>query len=426
MAAYEAAETQARAGNTAAAIDRLQILGAIRFPPALGLLAQISPDGEDRAMWARLAGKGRDAAGRPVLDDMLENGQTAAVKAGRVRAATDEAKIPTCLAQEWAVEDAGPASMKIGPVAVKIETGLDPRLIDIIKNRFPIILRAAYWETQEGRLFLSGLRRVDIGGGDRYARFVDWLPGEEGRAMRLSVGTILDDGPTFTARAMVLSAQRAVYDRLANRRMVDPVVRSVGGFRVFTSIYPDIKAKPFLDSLHSALEMAKDLPASVRPALEVVDEIHYNPPSKHFLKFGPPDGAVAYYDHSISRPGRRVIFVRRDMRWSSHADLLLSIVHEGVHATQHAEAERRRTADPNDAYAALWYLKDTSDPAYKKRIRFECEALIAEIKTADALGLDPHVIEVSPYLDLCSDAQKALVSWKDRRFQQNLDAYNNQ
>jgi hypothetical protein len=426
IAAYEDAEAHARAGRVDSALQRLDPLGVIRFPPALGLLAQIAPEAEDKAMWARLAADARDAAGRSVLDALLKRGEVAAVKAGRARAEAFPAKVPSCLADQPKAVETDAHGLRIGTLEVAIDDSLDAKVVEIVKSRFPVILNAAQWTRKEARGLLAGLRRVEIRGGDRYGRYVGWLPGEEGRVMNLSVGTLLDDGPSFTAEAMVLAAQRAVYDRLKNRRMADPRAAVFGGLRAVTSVYPDVDGKPFFQSLKQALAMAAELPESVRPALQIVDEVHYNPPSKHFIKFGPPDGAVAYYDRFIGREGRRVIFVRRDMRWSSHADLLLSIVHEGVHALQDAEAEKRAAADPDDPYARLWFLRDTSAPEYKQRIRFECEALIYEIKAADALGLEPSVIEASPYLGVCDDARKVLVSWKDRRFRNSLDAYTNQ
>ena len=193
---------------------------------------------------------------------------------------------------------------------------------------------------------------------------------------------------------------------------------------MFTSVYPDIDGAKFIESLAKALAMAEDLPKTIYRYVTSVNEIRYNPPSKHFIKFGPPDFAIAYYDRNLSRRGRRVIFVRRAMKWSSTADLLLSIIHEGVHVQQDIKAELRQATDTNDEYSALWYLDDPADPQYKLRIRFECEALMAELTAAKALELNPKTIERSQYLALCPDVQNMLINWKNQRFNSSMKNYN--
>jgi len=450
---FERAAAQAVSGQSKAALETVGPLATMMFPPALGLMAELSAaNSESAAHWGHLAERRRDQSGQKILAAIRSNGSKEALDKGRERADAQQAKVPPCLARPLDVSRTGDHALQIGPVTVSIAKSIDPKLVDIVKNRFPIIFNTARTGTIEGRLLLSSVRRIQIVGGDRYDRYVDWVPGNEGRAMRMTVGNILDQGPAHTAKAMTIAAQRALYDRIEGRSMIDPYFTVVEGIRVFTSIYPDVSGDEFVDSLRKALVMAKSLPKPVQRDFKAVDEIRYNPPSKHFIKFGAPDGAVAYYDKGISRPGRRVIFVRRDMRWSSHADLLLSIVHEGAHANQDAKAERMVAQSKTDrakvdalvaagqgdgteatslrgsirkaeAYSSLWYLRDINDPAYKDRIRFECEALQTEIISAEALGLEPRIIETSPYLGLCSDQQKSLVSWKERRFQKSMDAY---
>ena len=337
---FERAETLAETGRKREAREVMQPLVTMMFPPALGLMATMAKNDGDAAMWGQLAQRGRDQSGQAILSRLASSGNDVALAEGRKNAALRKPKVPKCLAETWTASSTGPHAMKIGPATVSISKSIDPKLVEIVKKRFPIILNAARTGTIEGRLLVSSIRKFQVIGGDRYDRYVEWVPGNEGKALRLTVGNFLDAGPVHTAKAMTLVAQRTLYDRLNNRSMIDPYFTVVDGIRVFTSIYPDVAGTSFIDSLRKSLKMAKKLPDAVMKDFNAVHEIRYNPPSKHFLKFGAPDGAVAYYDKSVSRPGRRVIFVRRDMRWSSHADLLLSIVHEGTHANQDAKAER--------------------------------------------------------------------------------------
>ncbi len=261
----------------------------------------------------------------------------------------------------------------------------------------------------------------------------------------MSAGNFNDDSPDHLARAMVMATARRLYSHLPEARLVDPVFRELGGKRVYGSVYPDVKNEPFFKAVERSLRLTKKLPKGLRRSIEIIDEIRYNPPSRHYVKSGTLDVSSAYYHKGLSGPGRRTVFVRRDMLWSSDVDLFLSLVHEGTHAVQDETAEtykaRNKTKKAELAsltakgaggtksakqlksriareasYVDRWYNgKRVKGGRRIQDIAFECEAVSAEIKGARAIDAPPSAVEDTQYLRVCDDAKVLLVRWKDAR-----------
>ena len=222
--------------------------------------------------------------------------------------------------------------------------------------------------------------------------------------------------------------------------------KTIGGIEVFGSLYPDIRNQPFYTMMEQAFRMADDLPDDLRQYVRIIDEIHYNPISKHMVSGGRIDAKAAYYDRSLSRHGHRIFFVRQDVLFSSPLMMLRNIVHEGTHAAQDERAnEMMAKADANQRallalqsqgqertpeaqalqeqiaqqtdYANRWYWgKKTADGQRIQDISFECEALMTEIAAVKAVGGLPQAFDRSSgYLDVCPNAQQALTAWRNDR-----------
>jgi len=237
---------------------------------------------------------------------------------------------------------------------------------------------------------------------------------------------------------IVVESLRRISGKVPNAPFRRPWERPYKRKRLSGSPYPDADNKAFYEAAAKALDMAAKLPEDVRPTIDVVDEIRYNPASAYFTKAGTLDLAVGFYDAGLGQRGRRVIFIRRDMRYSSPLHLLMTIVHEGTHALQDKQAEEYETAltglrgrlenleaagKGSEAKAEALRREIADKDGYVSRFRdgkikdgraeslvFECEALINEIKTARLFDAEPSTVQLG-YLDLCDDAKILMVRW---------------
>lgn len=227
--------------------------------------------------------------------------------------------------------------------------------------------------------------------------------------------------------------------------LADPILRTRRGIKLIGAVYPDIRNDQFFKFVERAFEMAKGLPKSLQRYIDIIDEIHYNPQSKHFIKRGTVDASGAYYNNSLSSDGHRMMFIRRDVLYSSPLFFLRTIVHEGTHAAQAAQAERFNHEIPRERNALRKLTdagKNKSPAAMKlqasidkkldyvirrfrgietKRgfiqdIKFECEATRNEIRLLRAIAGSPDMMKSSGYVKLCPDAERTLVEWRNERW----------
>ena len=322
---------------------------------------------------------------------------------------------------------------------------------DVIRAMVPgvaRVLRAAVEETESGRWALAVADRIEVLASRKYDRYTGFAPTRDEDVLQISIAAFFDTEPGFTAAAAVAESVRRVYGKLPDAPFAGPWERSYKGKRLVGSPYPDARNTAFFETVAKVLDIAEGLPPALRRTVRIVDEIRYNPPSAYFLRGGLADNTVGFYDAQLGEDGRRIIFVRRDMRFSSPLGLLLTVVHEGTHALQDRTAEKYdvalpalrkeladlRTGGAGDGPAARAVearIAERQD--YLTRFRggrikdgraevldFECEAVLNEVATARHLGADPSVIESSGYIDLCDEAQVMLVKWKDERFLKGL------
>jgi len=259
---------------------------------------------------------------------------------------------------------------------------------------------------------------------NRYNRYVGWHKLNNEWTLVVAASFLLDKEKRFLTEAITQELKRHRQKVKPKAGFKDSRIQVVDGISLVGSQYPDIKNKSFFRNVKRALEMGKKLPPKLRAYIKAVDEIRYNPPSKYFQKSGGIDGAVAYYNRVLSTPGKRIIFIRRKMLYSSPLDTLMSLVHEGNHVVQHETAEqifykkRQNKASPKEiSYMEAWFRIDRSHAGKKKFVQmFECEATVNEITVARKFNASPKVIESSQYMAVCEEAKQRLVKWKNEKF----------
>lgn len=425
------------------------------FPPAQRQMAHFHAEGKAgvvldvnaAAKWAAVAAKNGDQGALDLSASLKKTlGETGFAFAAE-SAKEWRPELPACLdPQSQERKPVDRTSVRIGNSVVRVvgKDSLTDNVLGKIFDQAELVIRTARQHSTLGALFLPSVRVFEILPGDKYDRYVGWKPGEAGSTLQLTIANLLDRSPAFAATALMLEAARDVYGRLPDSRFADPYLWIYRGKKVHQSVYPDVDNKVFVEAVKKALDLMETVPAELRRPLEFIDEIRYNPQSKHMTKSGTTDAAVGYYNDALSVEGRRIVFVRRDMKWSSNADLFLTLVHEGTHALQHATAERhdrelpgkraalthkvggggadalRREIAEMEEYADLWFRRVAGAEPKKRVVKFECEATVVEIKAAIAFGLDPSAVESSSYMSVCDDAKTMLVGWKDERLRKGL------
>ena len=437
---------------------RWRPLAELGFPPAQGRLAaslarnldKASAALEDAGRWAVFASHAGDSDGAEAAVAIKKViGEEAFQKIAA--AARWRPTVPPCLKadyQRFTLLDKH--SARIGPSMVRIDPRFPDDAAQAILRAFRATLGLALRASASAELYLSGIETYHIIPGDKYDRYVGWKADARGRELEMTHGNVLDKSPAFLAKAVLQEATREVYRRIPGAVLVDPYQKTFKSKRIVGSVYSDVNNQPFFDAVLQALEISEQLPADVRRHIDIIDEIRYNPISENMHQGGVADSGIGYYDRRLSTEGRRVIFFRRDMKWSYPADVLLTIVHEGTHASQHRNAERltrelpeqrarlkaieadgqgngaeagrvRRIVADNESYLRLWERKSGTEVENSASVkRFECEATVQEIKAAQALGFQSTAITKSPYFKLCDEVQKMMAEWKDRSLREGL------
>jgi hypothetical protein len=399
------------------------------------------------ALWAELAFRSGDLVGRRMSRDFrlkLSTDQRVSLKS---QLAAWKVRSITC--EKGRAKDSGtPQKLTYHVTKNKRISPENSRLID---EKLPVILQTAISQNATNRLYLSAIDQFDFYNGSRYDRYVGWKP--ENRLkdkslniMWLSVSNFWDQAPDYFARAVALMAKRRVYDQLPDSKFADPLMRVIKGKRVYGSVYPDIRNGNYFKVMRQAFAMVERLPKSLRRYIDIVDEIHYNPASKHYVRSGTIDSKGAFYIKSLSSEGHRMMFVRRKVLFSSPLFFLQTFIHEGTHAVQDQKAfsayrdvQRSKAVlarlQSNGSASAIKKLKseiaqkqDYSNRWYRgiktktgriQDIAFECEATRNEIKAVKIVGGAPDIMKGSGYLKLCPVAQREIIKWQDELRREN-------
>ncbi|MEK7245580.1 MAG: hypothetical protein AAB223_06140 [Pseudomonadota bacterium] len=442
---------------------RWRPLAELGFPPAQGRMAELHARGrggpaadlKEAGRWAIFASQAGDVEGTEAVARIKKELGDVEFQKIMVAAKGWRPALPPCLRFDYGrLESVDGHSARIGPSLVRLDPRFPDETAKEILERFRVTLGMALRMSASARLFLASIKTYRIIPGDKYDRYVGWKADARGRDLDLTVGNMLDKSPSFLSAAILQEATREAYRRIPGARLNDPYQRTFKDKRIVGSVYPDVDNQPFFDAVLQALEIAERLPPDVRRHVDIIDEIRYNPISEQMTQGGVVDPGIGYYDRRLSAEGRRVVFFRRDMKWSFPADVLLTIVHEGTHATQHRDAERlmrelpekkarlqaigggvqaggteagalRRAIADGEATLRLWERKSGTEAENSASVkRFECEATVQEIKAAQALGYQSTAITKSPYFKLCDDVQKMMAEWKNRALREGLKRAN--
>jgi hypothetical protein len=297
-------------------------------------------------------------------------------------------------------------------------------------------------------VYLSAIDVLEIYKGSRYHRYAGWRAQNDINVLRMAGSNFEDKSPKFVVQMVILEAKRRLYAKLPSSSFADPYVRKYAGQLIYGSVYPDVRNGKFFSVIRHAFDMAKRLPKELQQYIDVIDEVHYNTSSKHFIRAGIIDSSGAYYNKLLSDDGKRMMFVRRDVRYSSALFFLRTFVHEGTHAVQDKRAreyvkdvnrikraqvklERSGQAESAKAkalekeinekldYAKRWFQGIKTATGRVQDIAFECEATRNEILAVKALDGPPDVMQSSGYLKLCPKAQQIILDWERERRRAN-------
>jgi len=395
------------------------------------------------ALWAELSFRSGDRVGRRLSTNLrsqltLEQRQSlkAQLTAWRARGITCDG---------GRVKDR-PQAVKLA-YQVSMHKSITPKNARLIKDKLPVILQAALNADRMANVYLSAIDHFDFYNGSRYDRYVGWKPknrlkDKSQNVIKLSVSNFFDQEPDHFAKAVLLTAKRHVYDQLPGSNFADPLMRVVKGKRIYGAVYPDIRNGNFFKVMRQAFSMAERLPKSLQRYIDIIDEFHYNPASKHYIRSGTIDSKGAFYIKSLSSDGHRMMFVRRKVLFSSPLFFLQTFIHEGTHAVQDqkayndyydsqkikavlvrlqsngkgnsAEANNlKREMNAKQDYANRWYRGIQTKTGRIQDIAFECEATENEIKAVKLIGGSPDIMKASGYLKLCPEAQRQIIEWRD-------------
>jgi len=455
VAAHKTAVAAGRKRDYPAYVAGLHPLAEMGFGPAQRRLAVAyskglngTKDPAEAYFWVQRAfraGDAKAAKGVRPLGRALTDVQRANVEQ---RVAEWRPTLPDCWnTQRPEVSETGEHRHSFDGYQVDFDPEIPNEWESIVLERFPDVMRGLREGTKLGPFVFAVVDRIEVLGSTLYDRYVGFKPGTDEDVLQVSAANFLDKKPDAFLGSIVVEAARRISGKVANAPFRGPWERSHKRTRLSGSPYPDADNKAFYEAAAKALDMAAKLPDDLRRTVDVVDEIRYNPASEYFTKAGTLDLAVGFYDARLGQPGRRVIFIRRDMRYSSALHLLMTIVHEGTHALQDKQAEDHEVALAGlrsrlenleaagkgaDAKAAGLRREIADRDGYVSRFRdgkikdgraeslvFECEALVNEINTARLFDAEPSSVQ-SGYLDLCDDAKILMVRWQDERLKTGL------
>ncbi len=450
LAEYKTGLDRHRGKDYVGALAHWRPLAEQGFPPAQSRLAWlhgkglgVKADVQKSAFWALVAAREADASGRLMASRLRKDLTQADFAKAERRARSWRPLMPDCWENhEGKSERLDKRRLRLGKYLIIVNEKLPDKVVEPIFKKMRQVLASVGEAHPLAPLFLPAIDAFVIFPSDRNDRYVGWRSEGPGNVLLLSLGNFLDDRPTFVGRMIFLEAARWVFANTPGSRFVDPLVATHKNKKLYGTVYPDIDNALFYKTLKRALQMAEKLPPELGKYVEIIDEIRYIPPSKHFAKGGTIDTTIAYYNKVLSSEGRRIIFIRREMRWSSPLDVLINLVHEGTHAVQDQKAERiaaalpglrealrqidgngqgqtskakalQRQIDEKSGYVRRWKNPKISDHGISETIPFECQAVVNEIRTARAVEAPPSSLPESGYLALCDEAKTLLVRWKD-------------
>ena len=446
---YNSGLQSAASGRYSDSLARLMVLAEAGFSPAQREVSKSLARGlgaersfQKAALWAELAFRSGDMEARELSQTYrtalaFDERQKINAAAEAWAARTIRCKDGRVIIHDQASSIKSRLAMKVGFNKL-VKRGDQLSLIKKINN----LLDEAVRTEPSARLYLGMIDEIEIYQGSRYHRYLGWQQNSKRNILRFASSNLDDIQLEFMAKALIVEAKRRAFTLMSGADFIDPHMRRFNGIYFFGSAYPDINNERYFNLMRQAFVMIKHLPEDIRAYVEAIDEVHYNPHSKYFVKYGVADSSGAYYNKFLSSDALSMIFVRRDALYSSPLFFVRILVHEGTHAVQDRRAKRylieiskikqdlinlkkngRKTSlqhnnlkkeiDVRLDYARRWFRGiEKQNGQWIQDINFECEATINEIKALKALNASPRAMEDSGYLNVCPSAKRMIDRWK--------------
>ena len=442
VATYKQGVGYAAGGDYARALISFSPLADAGLGPAQREIALMYANGKgvtkspiDAAFWAELGFRSGDATARKLTTTYRADLDAAGRGALDQRLGVWRAGGLVCNGGRTNVDPkAADAPLEFG---VEFQRRVSDDDTATARRILPEIVQLALDQEPFAGVYLLAIETFEFHTGGQYHRFIGWHPKKPGM-LRIATNVANDDSLQYAAKAVLLEAKRKVYDSLPDSPFADPLMRVMHGMKVYGSVYPDINNGTYFRLMRQAFDMVEKLPLELRRYVDVVNEIHYGPLSKHYKAEGTIDAQGAYYNKSLSENGHRIIFARRDMLYSSPLYLMQTLVHEGTHALQDQKAfqtlvdveklkaqQSKLPAGSAEArsveqkigqlmdYPKRWYQGIETAAGRVQDMAFECEATENEIASIKAVGGLPETMESSGYVKLCPEAQRQIVRWQE-------------
>lgn len=270
---------------------------------------------------------------------------------------------------------------------------------------------------------------------DRFTdRFIEW--NEEKGWLDVSLTYRNDETARQLSYALMLAMQRQIFAQVEDAEFVDQVADRYGKVKIYGSLYGDVGTKRFIELVKDAYVAVRDLPVRVRDKINLLDEIHYMPPSRYHRSRLTPDKDVARYDVTRSGPERRVGVIGQEITFETPQELALYLVKLGAFAHQNLLIEQYqaelngegredailkalegnmqaaqalfsdRLAD-RQKIVTRWYEKGPSEMA-----EFQCQAAVDQVKAA--LALKVQNISVTKIINF-KGCKEARTLWQQKR-----------
>lgn len=440
IADYKVALKRHKIGDIDQAFKQFLPLAQAAVAPAQRYVARyyLEESYEDQAiekgiMWAQLAAWGGDQEAAQRAKAAIEGARYAVSDKGQAMARNWRSSAPECARGSEGFNDETAFKVVNGVALIKSE-----KVSDADALSFALRLQEALILADQVAPYFSPLIQlvstVRIVEGRFTDRFIEW--NEEKGWLDVSVTYKNDETARQLSYALMLAMQRQIFAQIEDADFVDQVADRYGKVKIYGSLYGDVGTKRFIELVKDAYVAVRDLPVRVRDKVNLLDEIHYMPPSRYHRSRLTPDKDVARYDVKRSGPERRVGIIGQEITFETPQELALYLVKLGTFAHQNLLIEQYqaelngegreeailkalegnmqaaqalfsdRLAD-RQKIVTRWYEKGPSEMA-----EFQCQAAVDQVKAA--LALKVQNISVTKIINF-KGCKEARTLWQQRR-----------
>ncbi|MDV7338560.1 hypothetical protein RYZ26_03060 [Terasakiella sp. A23] len=438
LSSYKAALKRKNLGDEDSAFKSFLRLADIGVAPAQrhAALYYLEESREDMAlekaiMWARLAAWGGDKDAQKILKSAVESARHAVSEAGLAWANDWRPKKPDCFSAD-APDDGDDDFKVIGRFPVIRSEGLD----EDVFVQFGLRLEEALLITDQVAPILSPLADLipafEIIEGKGADRYVGW--DIENGWLQVSSGYLRDKTSRQLSFALILATQRRLFDEIKDATFADQIASNYGAIKLYGSLYGDVKTDRFLSLLKEAIKNVRNLPVVMRDKVNLIDEIHYMPPSRYHLSRLGQEKSLARYDYLRSQPEKRIGVITRKLVFEESEDVILHLVRIGTQIQQHmmiegfkgkVDGKKREDAILRALQGDMKAAQDmfTNQVGKQKELieqwdksgpegvaKLNCEATFWQVKAAAALKMSQSKVARTIKFKGC---KKARTAWKD-------------